>query len=111
MPPRSALIRVAELLDLQIINLQTSGTDDSVLPDFLQKGCLKKTQNGVAEYNFGADVHINSIETLQPAPTNGAKNKPKPSVKRRQRQPEGETPLKGYQRKRHMTSTSTPAKQ
>ena len=108
MPPQTALDSVAGIMDLQIKYLETVGSNESAMPNFLQKGCLTKTESGDIEYDFGPDVHVKSIDSLQPCTTTRAKIKPTPAVKRRKEQTTAETPRKGYRKKRQMTST--PAK-
>ena len=65
LPPESAIRRLADIVQLQIIcwlqvfmrkSFQTS------VPDFLGKGCLVK-KDGHIEYDFWPDAHFSSVET------------------------------------------------
>lgn len=92
LPPRSALKKMAGLIQLQIDYLDTVGYHKAQLPDFISKGCLIKNESGV-EFDFGPDAHFDSPDDLPAAPI---------LVKKRQNK---NTPQKGNRRKRQLTST------
>ncbi|CAC5418114.1 unnamed protein product [Mytilus coruscus] len=50
--PESCLERMAELVNLQIEYLETTGDSMAKLPNFLEKECLKMTETGEVEYHF-----------------------------------------------------------
>ena len=89
MPPKSALERVAQLVDLQVQYLQTAGNASAALPDFLGCECLHKSSSGEVEYNFGTEASEAPI-TLN-------------SMARKRQQTQ--TPQKGARRKKQLTST------
>lgn len=90
MPPESALRRVVQLVDFQLQYLITAGDSGAKLPDFLSRECLKRTENGDIEYDFGPDAHVLSVLDVQ-------------SEKRQS----DHTPQKGRRKKRMLTSTPT----
>ncbi|CAC5407960.1 unnamed protein product [Mytilus coruscus] len=53
LPPESCLERMAELVNLQIEYLETTGDSMAKLPKFLEKDCLKMTETGEVEFYFG----------------------------------------------------------
>jgi hypothetical protein len=102
MPPQSVLQRVAKLITLQIEYLLTIGKPDADLPQFLSSGCLKKTDDGAIEYDFGQEAYaiVSEITT---------------TAQRAQKRPnEDGTPRKGAGRKKTFVAkdhvTSTPVK-
>ena len=105
MPPKEVLLRVAKLITLQIDYYLTAGTHDAGLPSFLESGCLKKTDDGEVEYDFGDQVHT-IVKDIMSTTTRSNK-----------RQNEDGTPQKGKGRKKphrmqaHLTSTPVKAKQ
>lgn len=86
MPPESALRRVVQLVDFQLQYLLIAGDSGADLPDFLSKECLKRTDDGEIEYDFGPEAHM----TLS-FPSNKRQNQ--------------STPQKGQRKKRQLTST------
>ena len=70
MPPASAMVKVADLVDLQIKYLMTAGKHDAPLPNFMSSGCLRKTSTGEVEYDLGPDVFakypLNNIQKQSP---------------------------------------------
>jgi hypothetical protein len=100
MPPRSVLLQVAKLNNLHNTYLSTVGQPEALLPDFLGSGCLRKSEKGVIEYDFGEDAQVNDIlSTIQ---------------RSTKRQNEDGTPKKGQGRKKFFvepTLTSTPVTQ
>ncbi len=81
LPPASVLAHVAQIITLQIEYMLTIGEPEASLPDFLSKGCLRKTNTGQIKYNFGPDAYYNEA-TIQP-----------------DKRPCDHTPLKGQRRK------------
>ncbi len=61
-PPASALRKMASLIDLQVEYLLTAGDHSATLPNFLDRGCLRKTLNGQIEYDFGDDSRVTASE-------------------------------------------------
>ena len=102
MPPRSAIQRLAELIQLQIDYLLTTGKHDAKLPEFLAKNCLVKNPSGHIEYDFGEDSHV-SASTLTEMVMSSIKT---PTKKKRKAE---DTPQKGLRRKLPLKS-STPRK-
>ena len=96
LPPKSAIEKLSDLVQLQIKYLETAGIHDAPLPNFLNCGCLTKTAAGEIEYDFGPDAHFESISDLPDMSS-------LPERKKRQRI--GNTPRSGDRRKRVMTST------
>ncbi|KAH3858112.1 hypothetical protein DPMN_100731 [Dreissena polymorpha] len=45
LPPESAVLRLAQLMNLQIKYLETMGTHNATLPNFLQNPCLRKSSD------------------------------------------------------------------
>ena len=97
LPPKSAMERLCDIVQLQMEYLETAGIHDKPLPNFLESGCLIKTVDGEVEYFFGPDAHFDSISEL-----------PDMSVlpERKKRQRTNITPRSGDRRKRLLTSTS-----
>ena len=62
LPPETAVRRLAQLLELQIEYLDTVGNHGATLPDFLKKQCLRKTESGEVEYDFGPEACIDVNE-------------------------------------------------
>lgn len=63
-PPQSALQSFAQLIDCQIDYLFTLGDHEAVLPNFLDKGCLMRDEDGKVHYDFGDDVKFVNKEEL-----------------------------------------------
>lgn len=57
MPPESALLHLTKLYVYQIEYFMTDGKTDAALPDFMEKGCLRKTENDEVEYYFGNEAY------------------------------------------------------
>lgn len=97
LPPESAVRRLAELVDLQIMYLDTAGHHAAELPNFLGKQCLKKSTTGEIEYDFGPEARTN-VEEISPLKSN-------------QKRAQEKTPQKGKRKKKLKTvtnRTSTP---
>ncbi|CAC5357204.1 unnamed protein product [Mytilus coruscus] len=92
LPPKSCLERMAELVNLQIEFLETTGDSTAKLPNFLEKDCLKKTETGEVEYHFGPLAREN-IEHLLGNHTRQM----------------NKTPQKGKRKKKMLTSTPSKA--
>ncbi|KAH3856425.1 hypothetical protein DPMN_099013 [Dreissena polymorpha] len=65
LPSESAVLRLAQLMNLQIKYLETMGTHNATLPNFLQSPCLRKISAGEIEYDFGPE---SSFQTLTDRP-------------------------------------------
>lgn len=103
LPPESALLRLCDLLQLQVQYLETAGDHSACLPDFLSCSCLQKNSCGEIEYNFGPDAHFTSFKDL-PDQTLIKRPATKKDSKDNKRQSDS-TPQKGTRRKRQLTST------
>lgn len=57
MPPESALLHLTKLYVYQIEYFMTDGKTDAALPDFMGKGCLRKTEDDEVEYYFGKEAY------------------------------------------------------
>ena len=71
MPPKTAIERLAKLVQFQILYFETAGFHDSPLPPFRECSFLE-VQNGHVNFNFGPDSHISTLEELVPQATNKA---------------------------------------
>ena len=114
LPPKSALQKLASLLEFQILYLETAGYHQAHLPDFSKCECLD-IQNGIVSYNFGANSHVATLEDLLPSITDKAamdmtKPKVKTPRKNKLKRTLKYTPQKGNNRKKSVPITSTPKK-
>lgn len=66
MPPKTALHRLGDIIDLQISYLLTVGDSSAPLPNFLKSASIRKYGTGEIEYNFGNEVQID-VEELIPS--------------------------------------------
>lgn len=64
LPPQSALLQLAMLLECQIEYLFTAWHPDMRVPEFGEKGCLKVSEDGFVEYDLGENVRIKDPEEL-----------------------------------------------
>ena len=64
MPPESALLHFTMLYDYQIEYFMTAGKSDAELPDFMGKGCLRKTEEDEIEYCFGNGAYTDDKKKL-----------------------------------------------
>ncbi|CAC5423937.1 unnamed protein product [Mytilus coruscus] len=99
MPPSSVLDKLVLQIGCQVDYLMTVGKSNAVLPNFLERGCLRKTESGDIEYHLGPDSfigHINDLICLN-SPSTGKEQ----TRKRKQK----ETPQKGCRRKIPLAST------
>ena len=103
LPPKSAINRLGELVQLQIDYLQSAGIHEAENPNFLASNTLKQNSSGEIVYDFGPDSHFDNFEEL-PCYHHGKKNH-----KERKRQINC-TPQKGLRRKRVITSTPNPVR-
>lgn len=111
LPPQSALLQLALLLECQVEYLFTAWYPDREIPNFEAKGCLKTKEDGSIEYNLGDDIKIQKEEEalsmtdgdLKKALNSGKRKISKRSVERLMQ----ETPQKGRRTKRQLL-TSTP---
>lgn len=122
MPPESVLDHLVKLYDCQIEYLFTAGISNAKLPKFMEKGCLKKNDDGDVEFDFGNEVHIDGkyklltvteselaakikkvSKPLKPERTSDLKKNSKTGHKRQMK----DTPQKGLRRKLG-PKTSTP---
>ncbi|CAC5364010.1 unnamed protein product [Mytilus coruscus] len=90
LPPESCLERMAELVNLQIEYLETTGDSMAKLPNFLEKDCLKITETGEVEYHFGPLARENIEHLLG-----------------NQKRQMNETPQKGRRKKEKMLTSTT----
>lgn len=111
MPPESALTKLALLIQCQIDYLLTVGDSAASLPNFLDRGCLKKVENQI-EYDLGVDcrvenwkdlLHITDAELV--TQVENAKLKQTKGKKKRTLE---STPQKGRRKKKQRPKTSTP---
>ena len=63
LPPKSALLKIACLINSQIQYLLTLCQHDASLPIFLENGGLQKI-NGIIQYDLGPDCHVTSPNEL-----------------------------------------------
>ena len=103
LPPKSAINRLGELIQLQVDYLQNAGIHGAENPNFLLSNTLKQNSSGEIEYDFGPDSHFENLEEL---PCHQHVNK-KPKKRKRQI---NSTPQKGMRRKRVVTSTPNQVK-
>ena len=66
MPPESAILRLGELVDLQIQYLLTSGDHAAPLPNVSECSCLQVQDDNTVSYDFGPDAYIKSLDQLVP---------------------------------------------
>ncbi|CAC5404200.1 unnamed protein product [Mytilus coruscus] len=92
LPPESAIERIADIINMQTDYLYTTGNPMDLLPNFLGKDCLRKTEDNEVEYYFGPDSKGNVSEIS--------------GQKRRMEN----TPQKGRRKKRMTTSTPVKSK-
>lgn len=64
MPPISALKKVTELVNCQLDYLFSTWKHEAVLPNFLERGCLKKDEKGTVTYDFGIESRTENITNL-----------------------------------------------
>ena len=104
MPPKGALERMGNLIQLQIDYLSTAGYSSAPLPNFLASNCLKVTSTGEVEYDFGEDSYLTS-SSLSEITMSTSLHTPKKGRKRLS----VDTPQKGRRKKMPLKS-STPLK-
>ena len=73
LPPKSAINRLGELVQLQIDYLQRAGIHEAENPNFLASNTLKQNSSGEIVYDFGPDSHFDNFEEL-PCYHHGNKN-------------------------------------
>lgn len=73
MPPKSALLQVAKLINCQIAYLFSVGNPNSKLPDFLTLGPFKKDVDGLS-YDLGPDVKIDNVQEILTIPIDDLKS-------------------------------------
>ena len=98
LPPETALSCLCDLVQLQVLYLETAGHHSAFLPAFLGTSCLQKNSSGEIEYNFGPDAHFKTFKDL---PDHNL-IKRSTSKKEKKRQPKS-TPQRGARRKRPLT--------
>ena len=64
MPPKSALEKMAKLVECQLQYLTTVWKHDADLPNFLEKGCLLKSGDGKITYNFGENIKVDNPDDV-----------------------------------------------
>ena len=93
LPPKSVIEKHCELFQLHIDYMETVGSHDSVLPNFVGSGILKRNSGGDVEYYFGPDAHFHSVGDL-------------PEYRQRKsKRMLDDTPQHGARRKKLLTST------
>ncbi len=108
MPPSSALHQIALLVDYQIQYLLTAGDHAAYVPNFLEKGCLRKDSDGTVCYYLGPDAYVACPEHLLKIPDAEMKRLLKRARKPiRRKRAADDTPQKG-QRRKLKPKTSTP---
>ena len=103
LPPKTAINRLGELIQLQIDYLQNAGIHGAENPNFLLSNTLKQNSSGEIEYDFGPDSRFENFEDLP------SYQQVKRKSGKRKRQINS-TPQKGMRRKRVVTSTPNPAR-
>ena len=113
MPPKSAIEKLADLVQFQIFYLETVGRHDARLPVFNECPCISIV-NGCVTYNFGDESHINTLEDLVPSVTDKAAMDMSKTVVKTPKKKQARkrllkyTPQKGQNRKKNLTSTPKP---
>ena len=93
LPPHSVIERLCDLFQLQIDYIETVVNHDSVLPNFIESGILKRNSGGEIEYDFDPEAHFGSLCDL-------------PEFRRRKtKRMLDDTPQHGARRKKLLTST------
>jgi hypothetical protein len=93
LPPRSAVDRLADLVQVVLDYVQTIGQHDAEPPNFLSCRCLTTNESGEIEYNFGPECHFTSLADL-----------PEVQARTTKRQLD-DTPQRGANRKKFLAST------
>ncbi|MEW8547850.1 MAG: hypothetical protein AB2693_30455 [Candidatus Thiodiazotropha sp.] len=91
MPPKSALLKVVQLIDCHIAYLTTVSEHGAILPDFLKYGCLDKDDKGAVQYSFGSDVKVENIQSLLTLSEEDLKTIMVEALKPRQKRPRSTT--------------------
>ncbi|CAC5425792.1 unnamed protein product [Mytilus coruscus] len=107
MPPASALLKLATNVQCLIDYYLTAGYHNKDLPDFISRGCLKKTQAGEIEFDLGEESKILNIETIWKTSENTFTVPTDPIALGKRKSTE--TPQKGRRRKQKPVA-STPKK-
>lgn len=68
MPPESALKNLCRLTQCQIGYLMTAGEHSAELPNFVERGCLIKSNDGHVAYNLGNDTYTREKKLLLEIP-------------------------------------------
>ena len=63
LPPKSAVLKLAELVNLQIDYMDLAGSNDAVMSTIKSASCFKAEDREV-EFNFGPDCHITSFQNI-----------------------------------------------
>ncbi|XP_046359594.2 uncharacterized protein LOC124137364 [Haliotis rufescens] len=114
LPPKSALDQICLLVDYQVEYLFLAGNHSAILPNFLQKGCLRKNKEGDVHYYLGDEVSTEKLEDLIQIPEATLLKRitdckiPQKKLDKRKRTLE-DTPQRGARRKQKPV-TSTPRK-
>ena len=64
MPPKSAVLRLADLINLQVEYLNLAGHHDRIMSDICASSCFSVNDDGDVEYDFGMDSHISSLQSV-----------------------------------------------
>lgn len=102
MPPKSALLKVVQLINCHIAYMMTVSEHGATLPDFSKYECLEKDDKGAVQYNFGTDVKVENVQSLLPLSEDDLKAIMVEASKTRQKRPRSTTttPVKPRRRKR-----------
>ena len=92
LPPETAVEQLGELLQLQVLYLETAGCHHARLPPFATRSCFMKNSSCEIEFSFGPDARFNSLNDLPVVP--------KMTTKKRV---QNTTPQQGARRKRQLT--------
>ena len=68
MPPESALKNLCRLTQCQADYLMTAGDHSAELPNFVERGCLIKSNDGHVAYNLGNDTYTREKKLLLEIP-------------------------------------------
>ncbi|XP_070182538.1 uncharacterized protein, partial [Littorina saxatilis] len=108
MPPVSALLQVAQLIDLQIQYLFTAGNHSAKLPDFLEHDCFIQDEKGRIRHNFGPERRAEELNELLVLDEEHLKRSLEMAKHNKGKRLQDDTPQKGKRRKaakRQLTST------
>ena len=102
MPPRSALLKVIQLVNWQLAYLLSVSKANANLPDFSTYQCFRTGSKGIVQYNFGEDVKVENVQALFTLSEDDMKSLMSTASKARKKRPPSTAtrPNKPRQRKR-----------